>query len=87
MRRRATAHRCECYSEKIVHPGPIANDPNFLNVAECLHVRIFHLTIIFGECFPAKGLLTGNHKDHVFRQKIEHGRQIAMFAGRKPGID
>src|SRR5437588_2411260 len=80
MHRRLSTRGHESHSEKIAHPGPIANDPDFLNVAVGLHLFAFHVLVVPGEYRFTKRFFTGNHK------RTSSDRRLSIVVRSPPSL-
>src|SRR5438552_246872 len=71
----------------IAHPGPVAQDPDLLDIAGRLNQRALRFVRSgLEDLFPER-LLTRNHEDHVVSHQAENSGSVAALTGVEPCID
>ena len=79
--------RRDRHSQASAHPGPIAQDFEFLDIALSFDSKSFHARGIRREnIFPER--LKSRYQEHnIISHQIEHCRRISGFRSRQPFVD
>jgi hypothetical protein len=69
------------------HPGPIAVDLNFFDVALAVDFYAGHGLALSGEGLFAEGFAARDHEEGVVGHEVEDGGGVARFGGGHSGGD
>lgn len=70
--------------EPISHPGPIAQNFNFLNLARSVDADVFHFSAVLRERLFPERRLARHHEKRVVGHQPENSCDVAHFGGSHP---